>query len=92
MRVQRVVMPGSELESWTVLGEDHVPVEPVERFLGYLASVERSPNTIKAYAHDLKDWFSFLALRELDWRTAALEESPRLWPGCGCHRPRGTAA
>ncbi len=52
MRVQRVVMPGSELESWTVLGEDRVPLEPVERFLGYLASIERSPNTVKAYAHD----------------------------------------
>jgi len=51
-----------------------VPVEPVERFLGYLASVEWSPNTIKAYAHDLKDWFSFLALRGLDWRTATLED------------------
>jgi len=24
--VQRVVMPGSGLESWTVLGDDHVPV------------------------------------------------------------------
>ena len=35
-----------------VLGEDHVPIEPVERFLGYLASIERSPNTVKAYAHD----------------------------------------
>lgn len=74
MRVQRVLMPGSELESWTVLGEDHVPVEPIERFLGYLASIERSPNTIKAYAHDLKDWFSFLALREVSWRTATLED------------------
>ena len=30
------------LESWTVLGEDHVPLEPVERFLGYLASVEQT--------------------------------------------------
>ena len=36
MRVQRVLMPGSEAESWTVLGDDQVPVEPVERFLGYL--------------------------------------------------------
>jgi len=31
------------LESWTVIGDDHVPVEPVERFLAYLTSVERSP-------------------------------------------------
>ncbi|MCA1703799.1 MAG: integrase, partial [Actinobacteria bacterium] len=54
MRVQRVLMPGSGAESWTLLGEDHVPVEPVERFLAFLAAIERSPNTVKAYAHDLK--------------------------------------
>jgi integrase/recombinase XerD len=74
MRVQRVVMPGSGFESWTVLGDDHVPVEPVERFLGYLSSIERSPNTVKAYAHDLKDWFTFLAGRDRDWRAATLED------------------
>jgi integrase/recombinase XerD len=88
MRVQRVVMPGSGLESWTVLGEDHVPFEPVERFLGYLASIERSPNTVKAYAHDLKDWFGFLAVQRLGrsrWRTSRVS-----WRGFGCHRPPGT--
>jgi hypothetical protein len=45
-RVQRVVMPDSEVESWTLLGEDRVPVEPVERFLAFLTAIERSPNTI----------------------------------------------
>ena len=58
MRVQRVMMPGSEADSWTLLGDDQIWVEPVERFLGYLASVEKSPNTVKAYAHGLKDWFT----------------------------------
>jgi integrase/recombinase XerD len=58
MRVQRVLMRGSEAESWTLLGGDQVPLEPVERFLAYLTSIERSPNTVKAYAHDLKDWFT----------------------------------
>jgi len=77
MRVQRVVMPDSRLESWTVVGDDHVPVEPVERFLAYLALIERSPNTVKAYAHDLKDWFSFLAVQELDWQTITLEHVAR---------------
>jgi len=24
----------------------------------YLASIEKSPNTINAYAHDLKDWLT----------------------------------
>ena len=74
MRVQRVLMPGSEVESWTVLGEDQVPVEPVERFLAFLTAIERSPNTIKAYAHDLKDWFVFLAGRGLDWRAVTVED------------------
>lgn len=66
MRVQRVLMPGSRVESWTVIGDDHVPIDPVERFLAYLSSIERSPNTVKAYAHDLKDWFGFLEARVLD--------------------------
>ena len=74
MRVQRVVMPETEFESWTVLGDDQLPVEPVERFLAYLASIEKSPNTIKAYAHDLKDWFTYLAARRRDWRTATPED------------------
>ncbi|HEX4816083.1 MAG TPA: hypothetical protein VFV66_25340 [Nonomuraea sp.] len=65
MRVQRVVMPDPGLESWTVPGEFGVPPEPVERLLSYLASVERPPNTIKAYAHGLKVWFTFLTAQGL---------------------------
>jgi site-specific recombinase XerD len=74
MRVQRVLVPDSVIESWTLLGDDLVPVEPVERFLAYLALVERSPNTVKAYAHDLKDWLTYLVRRDLEWRTVTLEE------------------
>ena len=74
MLVHRVVMPGSLVESWTVLGDDDVPVEPIERYLSYLTAIERSPNTIKAYAHDLKDYWIFAGQRELDWREARLED------------------
>jgi len=74
MRVQRVLMPGSAAESWTLLGDDQIPLEPVERFLGYLTSIEKSPNTIKAYAHDLKDWFTYLAGHGLDWQAVAVED------------------
>ncbi len=74
MRVQRVLMPGSEAESWTLLGDDQVPCGPVERFLGYLASIEKSPNTVRAYAHDLKDWFTYLAGHELDWQGVTVED------------------
>jgi len=74
MLVQRVLMPDTGVESWTLLGNDHAPVEPVERWLAHLTSIERSPNTVKGYAHDLKDWFTYLAGRGLDWRTVRLEE------------------
>lgn len=30
MQVQRVAVPGSRAESWTVLGDDDIPVAPVE--------------------------------------------------------------
>jgi hypothetical protein len=34
------------LESWTVPGDDDLPVGPVERYLAYLTDIERSPNTV----------------------------------------------
>ena len=74
MLVQRVLMPTSSLESWTVLDDGGGPVEPIERYLAYLTDIERSPNTVKAYAHDLKDWFVFLSTRSLDWREVRLED------------------
>jgi site-specific recombinase XerD len=74
MLVQLVVIPGSGTLSWTVLGDDDVPVVPVDRFLAYLTDIGRSPNTVKAYAHDLKDFWEFLGFRGLDWREVRLED------------------
>lgn len=74
VHVQRVLAPCSGVESWTVLGGDGSPIGPVERFLAHLSDIERSPNTVKAYAHDLKDYWSFLAARDLDWREVRLED------------------
>jgi site-specific recombinase XerD len=74
MQVQRVVLPTSGVGSWTLLGVDDLPVEPVERYLAYLSDIERSPNTVKSYAHDLKDYWVFLAGRGTDWREVRLED------------------
>src|SRR2546429_438669 len=76
MLVQPVVIPGSGTLSWTMLGDDDVPVVPVDRFLAYLTDIGRSPNTVKAYAHDLKDFWEGLARRGLDWRAGRLEAVP----------------
>ena len=49
-------------------------LEPVESFLAHLSAVELSPNTVRAYAHDLKDFFTFLEHRKLTWSGVALED------------------
>jgi len=77
MLVQRVVMPVTAAESWTVLGDDGVVVAPVERYLAHLAALERSPNTVRAYATSLKLWFEFLAQVEVGWAEAGVEEVAR---------------
>src|SRR2546430_1502190 len=74
MHVQRVAMPATREPSWTGLGDDDTPVEPIERYLAYLTDIERSSNTIKAYAHDLKDYWEFLTHRGVDWREVRLED------------------
>ena len=71
--VRRVVMPVMGSVSWTVVGPDRLPVEPIERYLAWLANIERSPNTVRAYAHDLKLYFSFLAARRLAWDEPSVE-------------------
>jgi site-specific recombinase XerD len=77
LRVQPVVMPFGDRRSWTVVSADAAALEPVEGFLAHLHAVERSPNTVKAYAHDLRDWFEFLAQRELNWQQVQLEDVGR---------------
>src|SRR5215211_3929333 len=74
MLVQRVAMPASLVESWTVLGDDDAPVGPIDRWLAYLTAIGRSPNTVRAYAFDLRDYFTYLAGRGLDWREVRLED------------------
>jgi len=75
--VQRVVMPGGGPESWTVLDEAGGVIEPVERYLAYLAAIERSPNTVRAYAISLKLWFEFLAGAGLVWDQVGIEDVAR---------------
>src|SRR5438309_9580942 len=77
MFVQRVLMPATGTESWTLPDDDGAVVEPAERYLAHLSAIERSPNTVRAYAISLKLWFDFLAHAQLDWRQAGVEDVAR---------------
>ena len=76
MLVQRVLAPGGA-ESWTLLRDDGEVVEPAERYLAYLAAIERSPNTVRAYAVSLKLWFEFLQLTGTRWDQVGVEDVAR---------------
>ena len=54
-------MPALGVESWTVIGPDLRPVAVVEEYLAWLTHIERSPNTVEAYARDLRLFWTFLA-------------------------------
>ncbi|HUG84271.1 MAG TPA: tyrosine-type recombinase/integrase [Euzebya sp.] len=73
MRVQRVVMPSGS-GSWTVLDDDETVVGPAEQYLAFLQAIERSPNTVRAYAHSLALWWEFLGLRGRPWDAAGVED------------------
>jgi hypothetical protein len=70
-------MPVTGAESWTVLGDDGVVVVPVERYLAYLAALERSPNRVRAYATSLRLWFEFLGQADVGWADAGVEDVAR---------------
>jgi integrase/recombinase XerD len=67
-------MPATGEESWTVVGPDARPVALVEGFLAWLTQIERSPNTVEAYARDLRLFWSFLSTRDLVWDRVTVAE------------------
>jgi integrase/recombinase XerD len=77
VRLQRVVMPGSEAVSWTVLADSGEPVAPIEAYLSFLCAIERSPNTVRHYAVGLKLFFEFLDDAGLSWREAGVDDVAR---------------
>ena len=73
VRVQRIQIDGFD-DSWTVLGDNHLPIVPVEMFLEHLRQTGASPNTVKSYSRALELWWRHLALRGRTWESFALED------------------
>lgn len=60
-----------------MVGPDLRPVEPVERYLAWLSRIERTPTTVRAYAHDLKIYWTFLIDHAIAWDAVTLEQLGR---------------
>ncbi len=70
-------MPVSGAESWTVVGDDGEVVAPAEQYLAHLSALERSPDTVRAYALSLRLWFDFLGQAGVGWAAATAEDVAR---------------
>lgn len=73
MKVQRVRLINQKI-TWTLLGNDYIPIKPVQDLLNYLQNLERSPNTIRAYASHFKLFWEYLEENHLDWQDVGLLE------------------
>jgi integrase/recombinase XerD len=71
-QVQRVQSTSSSQPTWTVIGEDYFPVEPIDSFLSFLRATKR-PNTIRTYAHALKLYWEFLDDSALVWQDIQID-------------------
>lgn len=74
VKVQRIRLPNSDQFSWSVLSDGYLPVRPIEQFITYLESIERSPNTIRSYAYHLKLYWEFLRDTSRDWITIGISD------------------
>ena len=67
MKVQKGKSPEGQ-RVWMVLDDHYLPIEPIQRYLRYLDSLERAPNTIQGYARNLKLYWEFLRDKHLNWQ------------------------
>lgn len=77
LSVQPVLAPGTGVRSFTVVDGDFEPVELIESYLAHLVALKRSPNTVRAYATDLKLFFEYLSYRRVAWEMVGLEDAGR---------------
>ena len=66
MKVQKIKLSSYEY-TWIVLDNNHLPIKPITEFIRYLNNIDKSPFTVRSYAHHLKLYWEFLDSKQLDW-------------------------
>ena len=73
MKVQRVKI-ASHQYIWLVLDNNYFPIQPIETFIRYLHSTEKSPYSILSYASHLKLFWEFLESIHKDWKKISIAD------------------
>lgn len=58
-RAQRVSF-ADRPDTFTVVGNDDLPIAPAQEYLRFVANSGRSPNTVRSYARGLAEWWTLL--------------------------------
>lgn len=67
MKVQKIRLPSTGKTTWILIGDDFLPVEPVNSYLRYLNALEKSPNTVRSYVYHLKLFWEFVCAKHINW-------------------------
>lgn len=67
MKVQEIILSNGE-KSFLVLDEEGIPIESIMKYMKYLNSIRKSPNTQRAYCYGLRDFYICLSLVEIDYK------------------------
>src|SRR5580704_7621045 len=73
MKVQKIKLPISNQLRWIVIGDDYLPIEPISQYLFFLESLQKSPNTVRTYAHHLKIFWEFIEHNKINWKDVNIE-------------------
>jgi integrase/recombinase XerD len=67
MKVQKAIVEGNNQIKWLVIGNDYLPVKPIQQYFNFLESCDKSPCTLRTYAHHLKLYWEYLNQTNTDW-------------------------
>ncbi|MBN7300818.1 tyrosine-type recombinase/integrase [Mycobacteroides abscessus subsp. bolletii] len=66
VRTQRITLTGAA-DTYTVVGDDHLPIGPIAEYLQFLRDDQASPHTLRAYAAGLAAWWGLLEHCATGW-------------------------
>lgn len=73
MRVQEVILNENK-KRYLLLDAVGVPVVPVMNYLKYLDQTGKSNNTLKTYCYALKQYFTYLEERKIDYKEVGVKD------------------
>jgi integrase len=72
MKVRHIIVDYEDY--WQVFDNYNQIIDPIDRFLQYLFDLQRSPNTLRAYAYHLRHYWKYLSDKQIQWTEVKLED------------------